>query len=464
MFKIGGQTVPLKALFLVVSDSCLIAFGILLAATIRFHEVEGLTAYLSSRESAIRFGLVLLVCQAAVYYYDLYDFQVVGRRTMLFVQSLQALGVSCLVLGAVYFFRPEISLGRGVAAIAAPIILFQLVAWRLLLEKTSEVLHPTERILVMGTGTAGISLVKEILRRPELHFKVVGFLDEKGENIGKSLVNPGIIGAAADVREIALKEAADRVVISLAERRGLMPVQQLLHLKFSGTKVEDAHSLYERLTGRILLEHLNPSWLILSDGFRKSKVTLALKRGVDIVAALLGLVVTAPLMVLTAIAIWLEDGKPVLFRQARVGLLGREFQMLKFRSMYHNPAGSTAWTSAGDRRITNVGKFIRRSRLDELPQLINVLRGDMSLVGPRPEQPYYVSLLEQQIPFYAQRHTVRPGCTGWAQVKFQYGASVEESKTKLEYDLFYIKHISAFLDLAIIFETFKVLLSGRGAK
>src|SRR2546428_654969 len=256
-----------------------------------------------------------------------------------------------------------------------------------------------------------------------------------------------------------------RGIPALAERRGCTPSQQLLHLKFAGVPVEDAHSCYERISGRILLERLSPSWLILSSGFRKSAFVLACKRVADIIAALFGLVLSAPVMAAVAVAIWLETGSPILFRQTRTGLFGRHFQILKFRSMYQNAeASGPAWAAQDDRRITRVGAFIRKSRLDELPQLFNVLRGDMSLVGPRPEQPHFVALLQQSIPFYDQRHTVRPGITGWAQIKYQYVASLEESKVKLELDLFYIKHLSTLLDLAIIFETVKVMLLGRGAK
>jgi exopolysaccharide biosynthesis polyprenyl glycosylphosphotransferase len=229
--------------------------------------------------------------------------------------------------------------------------------------------------------------------------------------------------------------------------------------------VEDAHTLYERITGRILLERLSPSWLILSDGFRKSAFLLTSKRLMDIIISLLALMVSLPILVATAIAIYLEDGRPIRFRQRRVGLNGKEFTMEKFRSMHKDAdKGGAKWAADGDRRITRVGRFIRKCRIDELPQFWNVLRGEMSLVGPRPEQPYFCALLENKIPYFGLRHTLRPGITGWAQIKYQYGASIDEAKNKLELDLFYIKHLSLTLDLAIIFETVKVMLVGRGAK
>jgi sugar transferase (PEP-CTERM system associated) len=320
-------------------------------------------------------------------------------------------------------------------------------------------------VLVVGTGSAGISAVREILSRPELNLKVEGFLDEHGENLGKSLVNPGIVGAVREVESIVRDRRIDSLIISLKERRGNMPVSELLHLKFGGVEVEDAHGFIEKVTGRIHLEHLSPSWLILSDGFRKSQFLYATKRALDLIVALIALVLTLPVMVVVAIAVWLESGSPVLFRQERAGLKDRTFRIMKFRSMIQKAEeGGPVWASADDNRVTRVGRFIRKYRLDELPQVFNVLRGEMSLVGPRPERPHFCEILEKSIPFFELRHTVRPGITGWAQVKYQYGASVEESKTKLEYDFFYIRHMSMVLDLAIIFETAKVMIYGRGAQ
>jgi len=463
--RIGGQKIPIHTVLMVIFEAGLITFSLILASLLRFHSFAATWYYLHSSHTVFRFGLVALVCQVAFYYYDLYDFGIVRRRSALVVRTLQALGLVCVVIGSIYYLDPDLSLGRGITLLAAITTFVLVLTWRFLIDATLPFLRQTERVLVLGTGAAGINLVREMIQHPELNYKVLGFLDEKGENIGKSLVNPGIIGAAADVRRMVEQESADRVVISLAERRGTMPVQQLLELKFAGIHVEDAHSVFEGIVGRILLDHLTPSALILSDGFKKSRFTLFFKRAVDILVSFVAAILALPGIALTALAIWLESGRPILFKQKRVGMHGTEFEMLKFRSMYQNSEQhGPSWTRDGDRRITRVGKFIRQSRLDELPQLINVLRGNMSLVGPRPEQPYFCELLAQEIPYYGQRHSVRPGITGWAQVKFKYGASIEETKTKLEYDLFYIKHMSFFLDLAIALETIKVLLSGRGAK
>jgi sugar transferase (PEP-CTERM system associated) len=322
-----------------------------------------------------------------------------------------------------------------------------------------------ERVLVLGTAEAGITLVRELLLRPELNVKVVGFLDEEGKNIGKSLVNPSIIGSVNQVSDIVKEEAVSQVILSLNERRGCTPVDQLLQLKFSGVQVADAHSMFEKVTGKILLTNLEPSWLFLSAGFRKSRFLLTSKRCVDIVVSLLGIIIGLPLMGVIALAVWLETGSPVLFRQERVGLGQEPFTILKFRSMSHEAeAGGASWAQNDDPRVTRVGRILRKYRLDEMPQLFNVLRGEMSFVGPRPEQTKLCKMLEEMIPLYWRRHSVRPGITGWAQVKYQYGSTVEDAKRKLEYELYYIKNLSLKLDLAIILATFKVVLFGRGAK
>ena len=465
MLRIGGQRIPSRIISLLAADMFLTCLALMMAISLRFHSVGKVTEYLDSSNTVPRFLVVVFTCLVALYYNDLYDTEVIARRSEMYIRLFQALGGACIALATLYFFLPAWSLGRGIAALAAPAILLFAFGWRLVWERTGHLLTNPERVLILGTGDEGISLVREILARPALHMKVVGFLDEKGENIGQSLVNPGIIGAARDVEDIVKQEKVDRVILSLMERRGGTPVRQLLNLKFAGVGVEDAHRVYETLSGRIFLRRLSPSWLILSDGFRKSAFLTASKRAFDLIASAILLVVTFPLMLAVAVAIWLESGGPVLFSQVRTGLHGKEFEILKFRSMKqdaekHGPQ----WASSDDNRITRVGQFIRKYRLDELPQLINVFRGDMSLVGPRPERPVFCKLLEEKIPFYAQRHCVRPGITGWAQVKYQYGSSIEECWTKLEYELFYIKHMSLSLDLAIIFETVKVVLLGRGAK
>jgi len=465
MLRIGGQRVPPRTLLLLASDGVLIVAGLLFGIALRFHGWQAILAYLRPAHTLSRFLLVVVACGVALYYNDLYDREVIARRLELFLRLLQALGMGCLELAILYYFAPDSSLGRGIAIFAAPAILVLLLGWRLFLEHEGLFLGGSERVLVLGTSPSGISVVREILSKPELHMKVVGFLDERGENIGKSLVNPGIIGAASEMESVVAAEKIDRVILALQERRGRTPMAQLLQLKFNGVGVEDAHTIHERITGRIPLENLSPSWLVLSEGFHKSAFLVAAKRAADIIVSFLALILMLPVMGIVAAAIWLESGSPILYRQERTGLGSRSFEMLKFRSMRQDAeADGPSWAASDDGRITRVGKLIRKFRLDELPQIFNVFRGEMSLVGPRPERPFFCRQLEEATPYYVLRHTVRPGITGWAQIKYQYGSSIEESKTKLEYDIFYIKHLSMFLDVAILFETAKVMLYGRGAK
>ena len=465
MLKIGGQKIPMTTKVLVVGDACLISLGLCLAILIRLHDFRSAWHYLRLPDMPFRFGIVLVTCAISLYYNDLYASRVVNRRSELFVYLFQAVGTAWIVLAILYYLIPDHSLGRGIAVLSAPAVLLFLLCWRLILLEADFLLPRQQRVLVVGTGPLGVSLVREILHRPELHLKVVGFLDENAENIGKPLVNPGIIGAATDLEEITAREKIDRIVLSLKERRGQTPVRELLRLKFAGVEVEDAHTVSEQIDGRIRLEHLSPSWMILSEGFGKSALLVAAKRMLDVFASLFLLLMALPIMGIVALAIWLESGSPILFRQERIGLGGRPFQILKFRSMNNDAEEhGPKWAADGDHRVTLVGRIIRQLRLDELPQAVNVLRGEMSFVGPRPERAIFCRILEAETPFYALRYSVRPGITGWAQVKYQYGSSIEEAKTKLEYDLFYIKHLSLTLDLAILFETAKVVLWQRGAK
>jgi sugar transferase (PEP-CTERM system associated) len=410
-------------------------------------------------------GVVTLICWLSLYFNDLYDFRVVRRRADLLAHTMQALGTACLALAVIYFLIPGASLGRGIALTAAPLMFVLLLSWRLSANTTSLLARGDERVLIMGTSEGGVSLVRHILGHPEYNMKVVGFLDEAGQDIGKSLVNPRIVGATADVEEIVARDKIDRVVLSLKERRGSTPVRELLNLKLTGIRIEDVHNCFERLSGRITLEHLSPSWLILSDGFKKSSVLLAAKRAMDILVSSIILLLVSPLLPFIALAIYLESGLPIFFRQERVGYRGHEFQLLKFRSMVRDAEkNGPQWAVRQDSRITRVGRILRKTRLDEIPQLFNVFRGEMSLVGPRPERLVFCEMLSEKIPFFNLRHSVRPGLTGWAQVRFRYGANLEDARGKLEFDLFYLKNLSLFVDLAIMFETAKVVILGRGAQ
>jgi sugar transferase (PEP-CTERM system associated) len=416
-------------------------------------------------DSLWKIALVTIVCQLCLYYNDFYDLTLVHSNRELIVRLLQAVGAASIVLAALYFTVPALMIGDGIFVSALFVFLVGILGWRLLFNRLTGSLKLQERILVVGTGDTARKVARQILDQHDFAYSVVGFIDDDPSRVGERIVNPAVIGTPADIPALIARHEIDRIVVGMSDRRGKLPVEQLLRAKMAGVRVEDATTTYERVTGKILIDDLRPSWLIFSDGFRVSRATRWMKRSIDLTLSVALAIASFPLMVLTAIAIWLESGRPVLYRQERVGENGRTFTLCKFRSMRTDAekGGTPIWARDGDDRITRVGGVIRKTRLDELPQLWNVFKGDMSFVGPRPERPYFVEELAREIPFYQQRHAVKPGLTGWAQVKYRYGSSLEDAMEKLRYDLYYIKHLSVFFDLTIVFDTVKVVLFRKGA-
>jgi sugar transferase (PEP-CTERM system associated) len=414
-------------------------------------------------------GKVLFItglCQLSFYYHDLYDLTVVNSRRELLVRLLQASGVASLLLAALYVVFPGLIIGHGVLASSVLFFVVAVVVWRLLFLQVGRARGLQEHVLIVGTSAGARTVAREVLDQHDYAYKIVGFIDDDPAMLGRSIVNPKVIGTTADIVRLVREQRVDRIIVGLADRRGKLPIEELLEAKLQGVRIEEPETTYERLTGKIMLDELKPSWLIFSDGFRARKLTRAAKRGVDMVLAIAGMVLAAPLMALTAIAVRLDTPGPVVYAQERVGEHGRTFMVYKFRSMLADAerGGTPIWARDKDDRVTRVGRIIRLTRLDEIPQLWNVLRGDMSFVGPRPERPFFVEQLAEAIPFYRQRHAVKPGVTGWAQVRYRYGASIEDAREKLRYDLYYIKHMSIIFDLTIVFDTVKVILLRKGAQ
>jgi sugar transferase (PEP-CTERM system associated) len=412
--------------------------------------------------------LIALACQLCLYYEDLYDLHTIADHRDLFVRIAQALGGTSLVLAAVYFWVPTLIIGRGVFMVAAILVITLVAGWRLAYEWLVRRMAPRERLLLVGTSAAAVTLARELFdRRHDLGVDIVGFVDPDPAKVGTPLMNPGVIGTIEDIPSIVRARGVDRVVVSLADARGQLPMDKLLEMKLDrGVSFDHLASVYEEYTGKIAVENLRPSWLLFSEGFRKTRLLTACKRAIDAAAALAGLIVLSPIMLVVAVLVKATSRGPVLYHQKRVGQYGRLFTVHKFRSMQADAEAKTGavWAASNDARVTLVGRVLRRARLDELPQLWNVLVGEMSLVGPRPERPEFVSRLTQSIPFYGLRHVVRPGVTGWAQVRYTYGASVEDALEKLQYDLFYIKHLTISFDLFIVFLTLKTVLLRRGAQ
>jgi sugar transferase (PEP-CTERM system associated) len=411
-----------------------------------------------------KIALITGLCQVCFYYNDLYDLTVVHSSRELLIRLLQAAGAASIIIALLYLVMPSMAIGDGIFVSALVIFLTAIIAWRLLFNRLAYTSNLEERVLIVGTGPTARMVARQIQTQHDFGYRVVGFIsDQPG---GHGVINPVAVGAAEDIPAIVERYDVDRIVVGLADRRGRLPISELLQAKLSGIRVEDATTMYERLTGKILIDDLKPSWLIFSDGFAISRWTRVMKRAFDLALASIGFALAAPLTVLTALAVYLDSDGPILYCQERVGENGRTFILYKFRSMRADAekGGTPVWAQDGDARVTRVGRFIRTTRLDELPQLWNVLRGDMSFVGPRPERPFFVEQLAREIPFYQQRHAVKPGVTGWAQVKYQYGSTIEDAMEKLRYDLYYIKHLSVAFDLSIVFDTVKVILFGKGAK
>jgi sugar transferase (PEP-CTERM system associated) len=411
--------------------------------------------------------LIATVLQISLHYGDLYDLRTVRDRRDLVIRLLQALGATSVVLAVLYYWLPSLIIGRGVFVVASVLIILVIVGWRVAFDYLSLWVGPAERLLIVGTSGAAVTLARELFeRRGELGVELVGFVDPDPSRVGTPLINPGIIGSISDIPAIVKQHRVDRVVVSLADSRGMLSMDALLEMRLhNGVRFDHLASLYEEYTGKIAVENLRPSWFVFSSGFRKGRVLMVAKRTLDLVVATLGLIVLSPIMVMVALAIRITSRGPAVYQQQRVGKDGRLFTIYKFRSMRVDAEALTGavWARVGDPRVTPIGRFLRRTRLDELPQLWNVMRGHMSFVGPRPERPEFVDDLATQIPFYGQRHAVRPGVTGWAQVRHRYGNTVEDSLEKLQYDLFYIKHLSIAFDLFVILETMKTVMTRRGS-
>jgi sugar transferase (PEP-CTERM system associated) len=457
MATVFGLRVTWRLAVLVMAESLLVLCALEGAVCLLGHPLDSALLF-------PRAALIAAVTQLSLYYAKLYDFRVVADRRELFVRVLQALGSTSLFMAALYFLFPGLVIGRGVAVVALVLMIVLLIGWRVSFGWAAARLGRRERLLLVGTGPATLSLARELHERKELGVQITGFIDPDPSRLGSPVLNPGVIGTLEDLPPIIKARGVDRVVVSLADARGKLPMERLLKMKLDGVKFDHLASVYEEYTGKIALENLRPSWLIFSQGFRKSLALQTAKRCIDIGAASVGLVLAAPVMLAVALSVKFTSRGPIIYHQERVGRHGVPFTLYKFRSMRVDAEAETGpvWAREGDDRVTSIGDFIRRSRFDELPQLWNVLNGDMSLVGPRPERPEFVQHLTRQIPFYGQRHVVKPGVTGWAQVRYKYGGSVDETMEKLQYDLFYIKNLSLALDLFIIFKTIQTVIVERG--
>jgi sugar transferase (PEP-CTERM system associated) len=412
-------------------------------------------------------GLTLSVCCIIAFYYnDLYDLRIVQSFGGFAQRLLQAFGVAFIILAGFYTLFPQSRVAHESLVSSLLIIIGLLLPIRALIYAMMRSRPFVERVLILGTSPLAHRIIQEIEAQPHLRYAIVGVASDATS--AEPPARYPALGPLARLDKIIEEVHADRIVVAMDERRGRLPIRHLLESGVRGLLIEDAVPVFERLTGKLPIEQLNPSFLIFSRAFRKSRLELGLRRLVSLVTAAIGLVVSAPLMALIALTIKLDSPGPALFVQDRAGLDGRLFRLVKFRTMYERPAPPQSSVSVWGRddagRITRVGRWLRKLRLDELPQFWNILKGDMNLVGPRPEMACNVEAMTETIPYYSLRHVVLPGVTGWAQVRYGYSVNLEDVTEKVRHDLYYIKHMSLWLDLRILIDTVKIVLFGRGAR
>jgi sugar transferase (PEP-CTERM system associated) len=448
---------------LVLVEAMLIFGGLVIAVYVRMGAVDAEEA-LIGRNGFYKAAIATVFCLTSFYFFDLYDFFVMRDRRELVLRLLQALGLAWVALALIFYAVPQAMIGRGVTLISLPLAVSLMVAWRLSIHWILG--HPElgERVLIVGSGQFAVEIAKETLQRKDAGYRVVGFVDNDPELVGKSLINPKVIGLTSELAALVKRESIDRLIVAIGDRRGQFPTQELLRLSLSGdVTIEESAAFYERLTGRVLLDMIRPSWLIFSSRGRRARINELVRAAMHRTIAFVGAVLSLPIAITAAILIKIDSRGPVLYKQERVGKNGRTFKLMKFRSMRVDAeTNGPVWAKSDDERMTRIGRIIRKIRVDEIPQFWNILRGEMNFVGPRPERPHFVEQLAQDIPYYEQRHLMAPGLTGWAQINYPYGASIEDAKQKLQYDLYYMKNQSLALDATIMFETIKTIVFGRG--
>jgi sugar transferase (PEP-CTERM system associated) len=464
MIRLFRVSIPVGVLALLVSEIALTSLCFFFAAYFIIGSVA-VNSYFLDEGGLARAAVVVASIILGLHFVDLYTHIHVKSRLRLLQDLCQVFGIALLAQGLISYAVPQLRLGRGLMLVGTLTSFAVLFGWRIFYAGFILSAAVGERILFLGANLVVEELAAHIVGHPELGLFIVGYLSN-GVALGTQFSGGKVLGEINDVRKVATEIRPSRIVVGMTEHRDKMPVPDLLELRFAGFAIEEASSTYEAVCGRISTRDLSPSQLIFTGELGPRPGSLLIQDLSNFLISLVGAVVTLPLMLLVALAIRLTSRGPILYRQTRVGKNGELFMVYKFRSMRVDAEAETGavWATKDDPRITPIGKFLRRVRLDELPQFFNVLRGDMSLVGPRPERPEFVKTLSEQIPYYRQRHCVKPGITGWAQINHKYGDRLEDAVIKLEYDFYYIKNISLSLDAYIIFHTLKTMVLSRGAQ
>jgi len=451
--------IPTSVVALLISEIVLVLACYLLSLVFLGMDIS---FYLFEENNYWKFLVLTALIILVLYFQDLYANLRIPSRILLVQQVCLAVGCALLFMAFVGYLRPDLLLGRWLMILGSAAMIIVLPLWRIAYWRYVVAGLSSERVLLLGNASILSDVIAHINDRPELGYSLLGYICE-----GSPCDFPiPCLGTLSDVRRVCNEQKPTRIVVGMAERRNRLPVQDLLEIRFAGTMIEDAADTYEMAMRRVCSGKIQPSQLIFSSQLGPRPQAIVFQSAYSLIIGVLGIVLFSPFMLFTAIAVKISSPGPVLYRQRRVGLNGKIFTLYKFRSMYADAELRTGavWASVDDPRITAVGRWIRKLRLDELPQLWNVVKGDMAIVGPRPERPEFVEMLASQIPYYRQRLAVKPGITGWAQINHKYGDTQLDAMIKLEYDLYYIKNIAPALDFYIIFHTLKVMLLSRGAQ
>jgi sugar transferase (PEP-CTERM system associated) len=448
---------PIRTLILLLGEALIVWTSFLLAAVVELREDSYLV--LNYEGGYVKILVVTGVVLLCSHWFDLYDTARLNTKGELYFRLLMVPGLLAFVMAGISYIRPDFLLGGGSSALGLLILTFALFGWRLGYSWLVQLPILVERVYVLGTGERAQRVVQGLRQNPEIGVEIASWTGKLEGAVTRESVG-------AHLMEVVKRQRVHRVIVAMPDRRGTIPMQELLQLRMRGVKIEEATSWLEKISGKIEVENLYPSWLVFGQGFRRSTAFIVVRRLISIMISLLGLILAAPLFPLIMLAIRLDSEGPIFYSQTRVGKAGQVFRVVKFRTMRQDAeaANGPQWAGNNDPRVTRVGKFLRSSRLDEIPQLWCVLKGDMAFVGPRPERPEFIEWLSQEIPYYGVRHMVRPGLTGWAQVKYGYGSTIKDAREKLQYDLYYIKNASIGLDLLIMFLTVKIVLLRRGGQ
>ena len=459
MIKFLNVYYPTRTVILPVCEAILVA-ACFLIATLSVMGFEDGMLTLNYQYGFAEIAAVTFLTLVLSYYFDLYEPQLVSSRFDVYFRVLLVLAFDCFVVSALMWWFPEVGIARNVPLVGFTLLTAALIGWRRAYDWIVWLKPFRERVFVLGAGDQARSLVNTLQTRPDVGMEVVDWVDVKLEHHERKQYWIETLE-----RMVENKPCPHRIIVAMDGQRGELPVQELLNMRFRGITIEEIGPLRERLSGKIPLDGLRPSRFLYSEGFRIRPSQQFARQIVSILAATVGLAIFLPFFPFVALAVKLTSSGPLFFKQTRVGVGGRHFDVIKFRSMTTDAEAKGAqWATKNDPRVTKIGGFMRKTRIDEVPQLWNVIKGDMGFVGPRPERPEFVPWLTEQLPFYSLRHLIRPGLTGWAQVRYGYGATLAEAREKLEYDLYYVKHMSLGLDLLIMFETIKIILRRRGAQ